>query len=461
MLKIDVPGFGAVKLEHLVSDFTGTLSVDGQLLPGVRAQLNEIAKFLKVHILTADTFGKAKAELEGADRKVESLLSQMDESDMESLEGTSKKIRAYLEGLSMPPEIEKIISEAYEKLCENAGKKDMAVAVRSSATAEDLPGASFAGLQDTFLNVTRKNLLSSIKKCWSSLFTPRVIAYRKEKGFSHSDILISVAVQQLLFSKASGVMFTLEPVSGAKDRVVINASWGLGEAIVSGQVTPDEYVVGKDTFKIIEKQVVKKERQIVSDKKGGTKWEAVPDALCEESALTGKQIVRLAQYGVKIEKHYGGPQDIEWAMDDRGELFIIQVRPETVHGTEKEVKAKDSREVIEKDILAKGIGVSPGRASGKVRVILNIKDISSFKKGEILVTEMTTPDWVPAMKIAAAVVTNLGGKTCHAAIVSRELGVPCIVGTENATKALKDGEFVTIDGQRGLIFKGAVEEKRG
>ena len=193
----------------------------------------------------------------------------------------------YIEGLSMPPEIEKIISDAYEKLCESAGKKDMAVAVRSSATAEDLPGASFAGLQDTFLNVTRKNLLSSIQKCWSSLFTPRVIAYRKEKGFSHSDILISVAVQQLLFSKASGVMFTLEPVSGAKDRVVINASWGLGEAIVSGQVTPDEYVVGKDKFKIIEKQIVKKERQIVSDKKGGTKWEAVPEAF-EASVCTNR-----------------------------------------------------------------------------------------------------------------------------------------------------------------------------
>jgi len=436
---------------------------DIPLVGGKCANLGEVSGRLGIPVpngfaVTAHAY-KIFLDRTGADREIQSLLSQMDETDMESLQGTSTQIRDYIEKLPMPVEIEKTIMEAYQDLCTSAGEKDLPVAVRSSATAEDLLGASFAGLQDTFLNVTEKNLLSSIKQCWSSLFTPRVISYRKEKGFSHSEVLISVAVQQLLFSKASGVMFTLEPVSGAKDRVIINASWGLGEAIVSGQVTPDEYVVEKGTFRIIGKQVVKKERQIVSDKKGGTKWEAVPVALREEPALTDEQIVHLSQYGVKIEKHYGGPQDIEWAMDDRRELFILQVRPETVHGAEKEVKVKETKEVIEKDILIKGIGVSPGRASGKVRVILNIKDISSFQKGKILVTEMTTPDWVPAMKIAAAVVTNLGGKTCHAAIVSRELGVPCIVGTENATKVLKDGDVVTVDGQRGFVFKGALAEK--
>jgi pyruvate,water dikinase len=437
---------------------------DIPLVGGKCANLGEVSGRLGIPV--PDGFAiaacayKVFLEKTGADRKIEALLSQMDEADMESLQKTSTKIRDYIEELSIPAKIEKPMIEAYQDLCKKAGEKDMPVAVRSSATAEDLPGASFAGLQDTFLNVTRKNLLSSIKKCWSSLFTPRVIAYRKEKGFSHSDILISVAVQQLLFSKASGVMFTLEPVSGAKDRVVINASWGLGEAIVSGQVTPDEYVVSKDTFGIIEKQIVKKARQIISDKKGGTKWDTVPETLREVSALTDEQIIRLAQYGVKIEKHYGGPQDIEWAMDDRGELFVLQVRPETVHGAEKEIKAEEAKEVAQKNIIIKGIGVSPGRASGKVKVVLNIKDISTFQKGDILVTEMTTPDWVPVMKIAAAVVTNLGGKTCHAAIVSRELGVPCIVGTETATKTLKDGTVVTVDGQRGLIFKGAIEETK-
>jgi pyruvate,water dikinase len=217
--------------------------------------------------------------------------------------------------------------------------------------------------------------------------------------------------------------------------------------------------VGKDTFKIIEKQVVTKERQIVSDKKSGTKSETVPDALREQPALTDGQIVRLAQFGMKIEKHYEGPQDIEWAMDNRGELFVLQVRPETVHGFKGELRGDGRQNIVEKEIHLKGIGVSPGQASGKIKVILNIKGISGFQSGDILVTEMTTPDWVPAMKIAAAVITNLGGKTCHAAIVSRELGVPCIVGTETATKILKDGEVVTVDGQRGLIFKGAMERK--
>jgi pyruvate,water dikinase len=394
-----------------------------------------------------------------ADKTIEALLSDMDMDDMESLQDISGKIRKHVESLSMPDEIEKAILKAYQKLCEQAGKKDVSVAVRSSATAEDLPGASFAGQQDTFLNVTQKNLISNIKKCWSSLFTPRAIVYRKEKGFSHSGVLISVAVQELIFSQASGVMFTLEPVSGAKDKVVINASWGLGEAIVSGQVTPDEYVVEKRNFQILEKNVVKKERQIVSDKKGSTKWATVPQKLQKRSALSDKAIIRLARYGVQIENHYGTPQDIEWAVDEKGRIFILQARPETVHGVEGKIKSEERKEFVEKDILVRGIGVSPGQGSGRVKIILDVKNMSSFKQGDILVTEMTTPDWVPAMKIASAVVTNSGGKTCHAAIVSRELGIPCVVGTEKATKVLKNNEMVTVDGQRGLVFKGAAMEQ--
>jgi len=403
---------------------------------------------------------KAFLEKTKANKKIQSLLSGMDAADMQALQDVSEKIRKYIEGLPMPKEMEKEILQKYQELCKSSGKADLAVAVRSSATAEDLPGASFAGQQDTFLNVTQKSLLSSIKQCWSSLFTPRAIVYRKEKGFSTDEVLISVAVQELIFSKSSGVMFTIEPVSGAKDKIVINASWGLGEAIVSGQVTPDEYMVQKGTFKIEEKQVVKKERQIISDRKGGTKWETLPKELQAIQTITDEQIVRLAQYGTQIENHYGVPQDIEWAVDDRGRIFILQARPETVHGMEKEVKAGERKDFMEKDVLIKGIGVSPGQASGKVKVILNAKDISRFQSGEILVTEMTTPDWVPVMKIASAIITNLGGKTCHAAIVSRELGVPCIVGTEKATKVFKDGEIVTVDGQRGLVFKGDVAQKK-
>lgn len=402
---------------------------------------------------------KVFLEKSKANKTVESLLSGMDISDMESLQEASGKIRKYIEGLSMPKEMEKEILRKYQELCRKAGREDVAVAVRSSATAEDLPGASFAGQQDTFLNVTRKTLLESVKKCWSSLFTPRAIVYRKEKGFSADEVLIGVAVQELIESYASGVMFTIEPVSGARDKIVINASLGLGEAVVSGQVTPDEYVVDKTTFQIVEKQVVRKERQITSDKKGGTKWAVIPRALQDRQAVNDEQIARLSQYGMQIEKHYGVPQDIEWAVDDRGRIFILQARPETVHGAGREATAGERKEVMEKDVLIRGMGVSPGQASGKVRVIVSVKDMSKFQKGDVLVTEMTTPDWVPAMKIAAAVVTNLGGKTCHAAIVSRELGVPCIVGTENATKVLKEGDVVTADGQRGLVFRGDIVEK--
>lgn len=394
-----------------------------------------------------------------ADKTIKDLLSDMDIADMESLQDVSKKIRKHIESLSMPEEMEKEILGAYHELCEQVGKKNVAVAVRSSATAEDLPGASFAGQQDTFLNITQKNLLNSIKKCWSSLFTPRAIVYRKEKGFSHDEVLISVAVQELIFSKTSGVMFTLEPVTGAKDKIVINASWGLGEAIVSGQVTPDEYVVEKETFRIVEKHAVKKDKQIVSDKKGSTKWAPVTQKMQDRPALSDEAIIRLAQYGVQIENHYGVPQDIEWAVDGKDRIFILQARPETVHGVGGGVKSEERKDFVEKDILVKGIGVSPGQGSGRVKIILNVKNMSSFKQGDVLVTEMTTPDWVPAMKIASAVVTNLGGKTCHAAIVSRELGIPCVVGTENATKVLKDGEMVTVDGQRGIIFRGAIVEQ--
>ncbi len=392
--------------------------------------------------------------------KVFNLLSDIDTSDMEKLHDVSIKIRKYIEDSPVSRNLEEDIIEKYRQLCKLRGKKNLPVAVRSSATAEDLPGASFAGQQDTFLNVTEKSLIPSIKRCWSSLFTPRAIVYRKEKGFSHDEVLISVAVQELISSRISGVMFTIEPVSGQRDRIVINASWGLGEAVVSGQVTPDEYIVEKTTLKIIEKNIAKKTRQIISDKDGGTKWVDVPHNMQDTPAMSDDEIKTLAGYGEKIEKHYGVPQDIEWAMDDRGNFFILQARPETVFGKEKEIKKEERKEAMSGEIILKGIGVSPGTVSGRVKVILNVKDISQFEKGDILVTEMTTPDWVPAMKMASAVITNLGGKTCHAAIVSRELGVPCIVGTEKATSLLKDGEVITVDGQKGIIFSGSIAEKQ-
>ncbi|MEW6410291.1 MAG: phosphoenolpyruvate synthase [Nitrospirota bacterium] len=389
-----------------------------------------------------------------AGEKISALLADINMDNIGSVQEISHRIRTYMESLPMPNEIGSAILKAYRHLCEKLGKKNVAVAVRSSATAEDLPGASFAGQQDTFLNVTQETLLKRVQQCWSSLFTPRAITYRKEKGFAHDEVLISVAVQEMIDSQVSGVMFTLEPVSGDRDKVVINASWGLGEAIVGGQVTPDEYVVEKGTFRTVDKRIVKKERQIIPDKKGGTKWTMVSKNMQDRPALTDEAIIRLAKYGVQIENHYSVPQDIEWTTNKDGRIFILQARPETVHVTRVEAKKRERRDLMEQNIIVRGLGVSPGQGSGEVRIILNVKDISNFQEGRVLVTEMTTPDWVPAMKNASAIVTDLGGKTCHAAIVSRELGVPCVVGTEDATKVLKDGEMVTVDGQRGLVFKG-------
>lgn len=409
--------------------------------------------------VTADAY-RLFLEKNQATQRISALLAGVDMNDLEALEKASREIRAHIEGLSMPEETGAAILAAYGELCKQRGKKEVAVAVRSSATAEDLPGASFAGQQDTFLNVTGRTLLRKVQQCWSSLFTPRAIFYRREKGFAHDEVLISVAVQEMIDSKASGVMFTLEPVQGDRDKVVINASWGLGEAVVSGQVSPDEYTVEKGTLRILDRKVFRKQKQIVYDQAGGTAWAPVPEAVQNVQALTDDAIVRLARYGVQIEGHYGAAQDIEWAVDKEDRIFILQARPETVHQAgAKEEKKKEEKVLMEQEILVRGLGVSPGKGSGEATVIVNVREIGKFQEGQVLVTEMTTPDWVTTMKKAAAIVTDLGGKTCHAAIVSRELGIPCVVGAENATKVLKGGGTVTVDGQRGLVFKGAAEKK--
>ena len=390
-------------------------------------------------------------------KKMDAILSGIDVNDPAKLEEASRQIRSYLEGLPMPEEIKDAVQKGYGQLCKERGSKEVPVAVRSSATAEDLPGASFAGQQDTFLNVTRKTLLRSVQQCWSSLYSPRAIFYRQEKGFAQDKVLISVAVQEMIESKVSGVMFTLEPVQGDRNKVVINASWGLGEAVVSGQVTPDEFVVEKGSLRILDRKVFKKQRQIVYEQGGGTTWAAVPEKMQNAQALADDVIVRLAQYGIQIENHYGAAMDIEWAIDRNDRMFILQARPETVFQAGKQKKGDTG--AMEEEILIRGLGVSPGRGSGQAKVILDVKGIAEFRDGEVLVTEMTTPDWVTAMKKASAIITNLGGKTCHAAIVSRELGIPCVVGTENATKTLKNGDAVTVDGQRGLVFRGLGKKK--
>ncbi len=391
-----------------------------------------------------------------------------DPKDPKQYEEASKKIRALIESTPMPKYVEEEIVKAYRELSKKVGLKEVFVAVRSSATAEDLPGASFAGQQDTYLNIRgEKELLESVRKCWSSLFTPRAIFYRTEKGFRHERVLISVAVQKMVNSRSAGVMFTLHPVTGDRSKIVIESVWGLGEAIVSGAVTPDHFEVDKSSLKIITKSTSKKTVEYIRDPKTGKTIHAeVPPERQEAPSLTDEEVVELARIGKRIEEHYGVPQDIEFAVDRDltfpNNLFIVQSRPETVWSM-KEVASTASSSTVttvaEARIVLKGLPASPGVYAGKAKIVFSPEDAAKkIQKGDILVTKMTNPDWVPYMRLAGAIVTDEGGMTCHAAIVSRELGIPCIVGSKEATKLLQDGETYTVDARSGVIYEGMIEE---
>ena len=385
----------------------------------------------------------------------------------EEYEEASKKIRSLIENTSMPHDIEEEIRKSYRELSRRMGKIAEFVAVRSSATAEDLPGASFAGQQETYLNVRGEDeVVKMVQKCWSSLFTPRAIFYREEKGFKHEKVLISVAVQKMVNAKAAGVMFTLHPVTGERDKIVIEGNWGLGEAVVSGSVTPDEWVVDKNTLEILEKRIVEKDIEYIRDyNTGKTIHSKVPPERRRIPCLTEEEVKELAKLAIKIEKHYNYPQDIEWAIDKDlpfpQNVFILQSRPETVWSLkeEKGIEKKTEKVVSEKKVVIRGLPASPGIAFGKVKIAFSPEEADKImKKGDILVTVMTNPDWVPYMRLASAIVTDEGGMTCHAAIVSRELGIPCIVGTRTATKTLKQNQEYTVDAKTGVVYEGIVEE---
>ncbi|MDW7989790.1 MAG: pyruvate, water dikinase [Archaeoglobaceae archaeon] len=377
--------------------------------------------------------------------KIYPKLLKLEVENTEELNRTSEEIRKLIQDTKMPEDIDLEIKKAYKELGDG---KDVFVAIRSSATAEDLPGASFAGQQDTYLNIKGENeVVQKVKACWSSLFTPRAIYYRVKKGFRHEDVSIAVVVQKMVNSEKSGVMFTSHPITGEK-KCIIEAVFGLGEAIVGGLVTPDTYVYDRKERRVIEVKISDKRFMIVR-KNGNEKVELGEKGL--ERVLSEDEIKKLVDLGELIEEHYGIPQDIEWAMEG-GEIYIVQSRPIT---TIREVGEKEK--VVETGkILIKGLGASPGIASGQVKIVKS-EDISKVREGDILVAVMTTPDMVPAMKRASAIVTDEGGMTCHAAIVSRELGVPAVVGTKNATKILRDGMIVTVDGERGIIYLGKLE----
>jgi pyruvate,water dikinase len=391
-------------------------------------------------------------------------------NDPKLYEIASKKIRELIESTPMPKDIENAIKSAYEQLCRRLNTNDAFVAVRSSATAEDLADASFAGQQETFLNIRgASEVVRNTVKCWSSLFTPRAIFYRTEKGFAHEKVFISVGVQKMVNSRAAGVMFTINPVTGDPGKIVIEGNYGLGEAVVSGSVTPDDFVVDKKTLKIVERRIAKKTVRYIRDPNtGNTVHAEVPVEYQEQPCINDDEILRLGEFGRNIEQHYGKPQDIEWAIDRDlpypTNMFMVQSRPETVWSQKiAESPAKAETEKIKPtemlNVVVKGIAAGKrGFGIGTAKVVTGPEEASKMmQKGDILVTDMTNPDYVPFMKMAGAIVTDKGGVTCHAAIVSRELGIPCVVGTENGTKLMITGKEYTVDSRSGVIYEGALK----
>jgi len=408
-------------------------------------------------------------------KKIEQIFKEFNPDDLESLQDAGKRVRNLILKSSFPKDLEKEILENYKKLCGFYNQVNTDVAVRSSATAEDLPSASFAGQHETYLNVSGdRDLLEAVKKCMSSLFTNRAISYREQKGFNHLEIALSVCVQKMIRSDlaCSGIMFTLDTETGFRNVVLINSIYGIGEMIVKGQITPDEFFVFKPTLQghgnekykpIILKNLGRKNKKYIYNKRGGLKEVSVPAKKQLKFSLTDKEILTLAKWGCLIEKHYGIPQDLEWAKDGKtGQLFIVQSRPETIHSFKKPLAYEEHKIKTEKKPVLIGTAIGDKIGVGKVNVISDVSKMSEFRKGEVLVTKMTDPDWVSIMHLSSAIITDEGGKTCHSAIVARELGIPCIVGTEKATKLLKTGQIVTVDctqGLNGRIFKGKLPFK--
>ena len=409
----------------------------------------------------------------GLQKYIKETLTGLNVSNLRDLARRGKSIREIIKSNELPKDLKKEIVAAYQKMEKKYGK-NVDVAVRSSATAEDLPGASFAGEHETFLGVRGSDdLLIYTKAAMASLFTDRAISYRVDKGFDHFEIALSVGVQKMIRSDlaSSGVMFTLDTESGFKDLVLINGSWGLGEMIVQGQVTPDEFLIFKKNSRpIISKKIGEKAKKMIYAKgrAGGTKVIRTSDKEKANFILTEPEISKLAKWGITIEEHYTKkhgkwtPMDIEWAKDGKTkELFIVQARPETIHADRDYSKIKEYVRTGSGKEIVRGASVGSKIATGKARVIKDVKGVHSFKKGEVLITTITDPDWEPIMKIAAAIVTDKGGRTSHAAIVSRELGIPCIVGSGLGTKKIKTGEVITVDttGSEGIVFRGALKFK--
>ena len=402
------------------------------------------------------------------DNKIRKILKNLDTNKINNLSSKGHQIRQAILQADLPNSLKKEIIFAYKKLSKKYKRKNLDVAVRSSATAEDLPNASFAGQQESYLNIKGEyDLLDACKKCIASLFTNRAISYRYDKGFSHFDVKLSITVQKMVRSDKSysGVMFSIDTETGFKNAILINASYGLGEYIVKGVVNPDEYYVFKPTLKkgfkpIISKRLGSKKQKLIYSFGGSKKTKNISTSLYEQNkfVLKDNEILKLAKWAIQIEDHYKKPMDIEWAKDSLDKkLYIVQARPETVRSQEDKTVLYEYILEDKGEILINGSSVGERIGQGKANIIKDVSSIDRFNKGEVLVTEMTDPDWEPIMKKAAAIVTNSGGRTCHAAIISRELGIPCIVGTKNGTDIIKQNQNITVScasGEEGKVYKG-------
>ncbi len=440
---------------------------DTPLVGGKGANLGEMTKagfpVPNGFAITINAYDAFLAENEIA-KKIYEILSVTDVNDPIQLGDASARIQKMVINGKFPDDVSREIISSYKKL--SGVFKKALVAVRSSATAEDSGDTSFAGQQASFLNVQGDaNLLVNVRECWASLFTPRSIFYRVENKIKHESVKISVIVMKMVQSEVSGVMFSIDPVKNDKERILIESVWGLGEMIVQGSVVPDNYVVQKGTFAILSKEISDQSIQLI--KKGGKTFEVeVPKQVRDRQKITDKEIVELAKYVDKLQKHYYFPQDCEWAKE-KGKLYIVQTRPITTisavgKSEARELKTQKGVDFVKTTEISivTGAAASPGLGTGPVKILRSPKEIGKVQKGDVLVAPMTSPDYVPAMKKAAAIVTDEGGQTSHAAIVSRELGIPCVVGTKDGTSKLKEGSIVTVDGALGQVFVGAKTVKQ-
>lgn len=464
--------------------FSEVGKTDGAVVGGKGANLGELTQAgLPVppgFIVTAQAYFKFLKN-SGSDKKIKKLLEGLDTENSKDLQARAEKAQKVIMSAKMPASLAQEIKISYAKLKKQTGDKKLYVAVRSSATAEDLADASFAGQQATYLNVLgENNVVKQTKACWASLFEARAIYYRVENNFNHLEVGIAVPVQKMVNSQKAGVMFTIDPTNNDMEHISIEAALGLGEVVVLGAQTPDRYLVDKKTLEITDKEINSQEWMLTREsgssdtdntndlKKNSIK---IPKNLQTAQKLKDEEILELAKIANKIEAHYKAPQDTEWAIDETG-IYMVQSRPITtldkkpssakasLGAQETQVNNQDGGiSVADAEVILKGSGASMGQGSGPVKIIHSPSEIDKILEGDILVTEMTTPDYVPAMKRAAGIVTDEGGRTCHAAIVSRELGIPCVVGTKTATKDLQKENIITVDGSKGVVYRGKLAQK--